>query len=548
MRTERWYWLLAFCFMSLCIQLGMGVYSQRYHLGGFDLPKSPTIEVALEPLPEPKKPDPKPEPKKPDHKPIVKTIPKVTAPSRSVPVRHAVVKAEKPAPQPAPVAAKVDKQPILPRPDDSAAAAKAVEQMNQVEKPISTGLPTARKDAALRIVRNNTPRMPVGGGGSPAPSTLPGGHGGAPGPEAPPEDVVYNHGGAGGEKLPHIAPSIGGGKSSILAVEDNVLKNTLPEDKPGIGDGTGGGIGVGNGRGNGTKITSSMTFGTLRHKPGPGIGAAVGSGQGTVPPGGGRGTGAEQPGTGGSGLGYGRGKGIGLGDGAGEGVGNGPGTEERVGRMRGIPFGNIAGTLLGDPRGGGPGGNGPGGPGRGAVFGGRPTGGGGGPIHIVYALDISGSMRDGNKIGKAKEALKKALSELNKTDTFDIIVFKRDVEAFAPDSVPATLANVANGIAFVDNIQIGNGTNISRAMDAALSMNGITHIYLMSDGEPNGGIVDFYQLRQFVKEKNVNHVKILTLALGLGEQFPGILLLKGIAEDNDGKFQYINMARINNPN
>ena len=52
-------------------------------------------------------------------------------------------------------------------------------------------------------------------------------------------------------------------------------------------------------------------------------------------------------GTGGSGLGYGRGKGIGIGDGAGEGVGNGPGTEERVGRLRGIPFGDIAGTLRG---------------------------------------------------------------------------------------------------------------------------------------------------------------------------------------------------------
>ena len=54
--------------------------------------------------------------------------------------------------------------------------------------------------------------------------------------------------------------------------------------------------------------------------------------------------------------------------------------------------------------------------GRGAVFGAGPTGGGGAPVSIVYVMDVSRRMQEGDKIGKAKEALKKALSELKAVD------------------------------------------------------------------------------------------------------------------------------------
>lgn len=547
MRTERWYWLLFFCCIALMIQLSVGWVSRGYHLGALGIPKAKALEVALEPLSEPKKPDPAPEPKKPDPKPEPKAVPvpvhKPAPKARPVVVARNVEKpVEKPAPKPAePIVPKAEK-PAAPKVDPNAAALEAMKKIES-EKPLPSGLPTMPKENAPRLTRANTPKLPVGGGGAPSPAPTPGGHDGFKAPEAPPEDVVYHNGGAGGEKLPAVAPIVGGGKTSILSVP-NLLAGTVPEEKPGLGAGNGGGVGYATGKGIGTQANGGVALGTLHRKPGPGIGAATGSGIGTHPPGGGRGTGAELPGTGGLGQGYGRGKGIGLGDGDGEGVGNGPGTDNRIGRMRGIPFGDVAGNLRGDPGGGG---SGPGGLARGGVFTGKPGGGGGGPVHIVYALDVSGSMRDGNKIGKAKEALKTALSELKATDTFNIIMFKRDVDVFAPDSVPATLVNKTNAIAYVDNVPIGNGTNISRAMDAALNMNGITHIYLMSDGEPNGGIQDFYQLRQFVKEKNTKNVKILTLALGLGEQFPGIVLLKGIAEDNGGNFRYINMAKINNP-
>ena len=248
---------------------------------------------------------------------------------------------------------------------------------------------------------------------------------------------------------------------------------------------------------------------------------------GTRSPRGGRGTGSELPGTGGEGLGYGRGKGIGSGNGNGfgEGDGNGgtvKGTGEggiRIASNRGIPFGDVSGLLLGDANGGRGTGGGPGGIGRGAIFGPKLVsgGGGGGRLRIVYALDISGSMRDGNKIGKAQEAMRKALSELKPYDSFNIVTFKHDVYKMADGLLPANPQNIQRGLDYVNHIEIGDGTNLSGALDLALSMPGATHIFVASDGEPNGGINDFGELRKFVLNRNTAKVKILTLAIGQGE-------------------------------
>ena len=325
---------------------------------------------------------------------------------------------------------------------------------------------------------------------------------------------------------------------------DNPLaKDAVPEDKPGLGPGRGGGEGTGRsggiggaiGRGVGVNPNGKVALGTLgKTKPGNGIGAATGDGTGTNPPKG-NGTGLETPGVGGEGTGYGRGKGIGIGEGEARGV---------AGLGRGIPFGNVSGLLKGGDEDGGGGKNGgPGGPGRGAVFGARPVSSRGGRMAVVYTLDISGSMRSGGKIKKAKEALKQALSELKRTDTFNIVTFASYPDSMSPKMMAATTENVTMAMNFIDNIELRDGTNFSGAMEAALSFGKISHIFLMSDGEPHGGIVDPPQLRAFIREKNSENVVVMTLALGLGEDSPGFVLLKSIAEDNKGTYKYINLAR-----
>jgi uncharacterized protein YegL len=441
------------------------------------------------------------------------------------------------------------------------------------EKPGFGGLDrTAPNAGGPRLSRTAVVTPSFAGGGSPAPGKDPG-RDGLKGPEAPIEDVLFNGGGAGGEKLPKAAPRIGGGGGrTLLSVNNPLARDAIAEAKPGLGpgsgggggSGTGGGVGFNQGKGIGTSPDGRLALATQRSKPGAGIGAGAGSGIGTRSPGGGRGAGAELPGTGGSGTGYGKGSGIGIGNGrgigfaagapggGGRGGGAGAGGAGGGGRMalnRGIPFGDLSGLLRGgDERGGGGKGGGPGGPGRGPLVGQKPgLGGKGGnasaPANIVYVMDTSGSMNQGNKIGKAKEALKKALMELKPGDSFNIVTFDANVRWFGASLLSATPANVALGLQYVDAIQLRGGTNLSAGLEKAFSDERATHVFLLSDGEPSRGITDVLQLRLAVKQWNRQQAQLLTLALGLGEDFPGIPLLKGLADDNEGAFSYVNLAR-----
>lgn len=557
MRTERWYWLLVFCLLSLSVHLGMLWKSHTFYTS----PPAPTVtemEVALLPLPQPtpvpKKQEPQPKPKL---KPEPKVPPKVVQRAAPSPRQTGVKLAATPERR-RPV------KPLVPTKDEKPEVVKtsapAVKidtggmQSIKDEKPLPLGLPS-RNSEAPRMARATTTNPLQGGGGSPSPNSIPGGKGGVLTPEAPPDDIQYSGGGAGGEKLPKAEPRIGGGGGrSILSVDNPLAKDAIPEEKPGVGvgleggqgSGAKGGIGTARGQGIGTRLDGKSALATLRAKPGAGVGLGQGNGIGTRPPSGGKGTGAETPGIGGDGLGYGRGRGVGVGvgDGGNREHANGSGGDNRFGLSRGIPFGDIGGLLRGgNPKGGGGvSGNGPGGLGRGAVFGTRVAKGGKGSVHIVYLLDSSGSMREGNKIGKAKEALKRALSELKPVDSFNIIHFNRGVYPFMNVLLAATPENIAQANEFVDAIRIKPDTNMSGGLEAAFALKGITHIFLLSDGEPHTGIEDPDKLRAMVKDLNTTHIHLITFALGLGEQFRGMALLKALAEENSGQFSYVDLS------
>lgn len=255
----------------------------------------------------------------------------------------------------------------------------------------------------------------------------------------------------------------------------------------------------------------------------------------------GTGNGTEGGADGGSGGGAGGGTGTAVGAGGGAGLGI----------TRGVPFGDRLGITNGDPRGGGGFGTGAGGAGAGGLsgfsrYGGfrirRPSG-GGPPVSVVYVVDVSGSMEEGNKIGKAREALAKAIEELRPEDKFMLISFSDKARKYSPGMLPATAGNISAGEAGVALMEPSGATDISAALDLAFAQPEVTHIFLLSDGEPTEGITDFDKLLAFTREHNESRARIITLALGLGEKFKGIQLLKRMADENNGRYSYIDLRR-----
>jgi len=244
------------------------------------------------------------------------------------------------------------------------------------------------------------------------------------------------------------------------------------------------------------------------------------------------------------------------GAGAAQGGSTGRGADEggnSAGMTRGVPFGDPGGVLSGgNVNGGGGHGGGPGGSGNGRAYGGG--GGAGAPVHVVYLVDISESMNEHDKIGKARAALRQALSELQPEDSFNIIYFADDQHIFsARKLVPATPENIERAGEFQANLRPRGATNYSGALDKAFSLSDVTHIILISDGAPTLGVgisyddknkeyvIEVDDLLDWIRQRNRNGVHILTLGLNLGRDQDGKELLHDIAAQNDGTFRAIDL-------
>jgi Ca-activated chloride channel family protein len=89
------------------------------------------------------------------------------------------------------------------------------------------------------------------------------------------------------------------------------------------------------------------------------------------------------------------------------------------------------------------------------------------PMEMIFVLDCSGSM-SGKPIAKAKQAITRALKELQPNDTFQIIRFSNNASQLGPNPVPATPENIRKGLEYVENLHGSGGTMMIEGIKAAL--------------------------------------------------------------------------------
>jgi Ca-activated chloride channel family protein len=89
------------------------------------------------------------------------------------------------------------------------------------------------------------------------------------------------------------------------------------------------------------------------------------------------------------------------------------------------------------------------------------------PREMVFIIDTSGSMH-GVSLAQAKQALRRALGELQPGDRFNVVEFNSHTNPLFPASVDATSVNVAKAQAFVQRLVSNGGTNMYPALQFAL--------------------------------------------------------------------------------
>ncbi len=155
------------------------------------------------------------------------------------------------------------------------------------------------------------------------------------------------------------------------------------------------------------------------------------------------------------------------------------------------------------------------------------------PKEIVFVLDTSGSM-SGFPIEKAKEAMCLALDNLNPYDTFNLITFAGDTSILFEKPVPATSENLQKAQAFLASRNGNGGTEMMKAIKAALepsdSKQHLRIVCFMTDGEIGNDMAILGEIK--------NHPNARVFSFGIGSSVNRYLLDK-IAEEGNGEAEFV---------
>jgi Ca-activated chloride channel family protein len=112
------------------------------------------------------------------------------------------------------------------------------------------------------------------------------------------------------------------------------------------------------------------------------------------------------------------------------------------------------------------------------------------PRDLTFVIDVSGSMT-GEKIEQARAAGKQVLRSLSSIDRFRLIDFSSDVRTFRDNFSVATRENIRAAERYLDELEAQGSTNISGALDEALSTSvqsgRLPIVLFLTDGQPTVG-------------------------------------------------------------
>jgi len=148
----------------------------------------------------------------------------------------------------------------------------------------------------------------------------------------------------------------------------------------------------------------------------------------------------------------------------------------------------------------------------------------------VFIVDVSGSMR-GFPLDISKALLKKLISSLKPTDTFNVLLFSGGSRVLSPASLPATKENIQRAVTLIDNLRGGGGTRLLPAMKRALALpmnEGVSRsMVVVTDGYVSVEKATFQMIRENLNQSNL-------FAFGIGTSV-NRYLIEGMARAGMGE-------------
>ncbi|MEY2807610.1 MAG: hypothetical protein RIR65_2027, partial [Planctomycetota bacterium] len=167
------------------------------------------------------------------------------------------------------------------------------------------------------------------------------------------------------------------------------------------------------------------------------------------------------------------------------------------------------------------------------------------PLRLTFVVDVSGSMREQNRLETVKDSLRLLVAQLEPGDRVAIVKYSTEASLVAP------MASVSDKVGFETAIQSlapNGGTNSNAGLQLgyavaveALDPACVNRVVFLSDGVANQGVVDPREIARGLaplKEKG-----ILLNTIGVGMDNHNDALLEQLADTCDGVCTYVDTPK-----
>jgi len=163
------------------------------------------------------------------------------------------------------------------------------------------------------------------------------------------------------------------------------------------------------------------------------------------------------------------------------------------------------------------------------------------PLNLVFVIDSSGSMADGNRLELVKRALGLLVDQLEEGDQVGIVTFNsrgRRVLEPTPGSERWKIREAVRSLSSGGSTNAGEGLFLGYAMaEASFREGAVNRIILCSDGVANTGVTDQEKILAKVRASSEHQIDLTTIGVGMGNH--NDVFLEQLADKGNGSCHYV---------